>query len=540
MKKWTVGQRINFGFACVILISAALGIFSFVKITTLSGAFEVITDKSIPVTEACFTLESNLKNGIQCVYQHVGSQSAADMKDLEEKKKASGAINTKCFAVLDERVKFPEGKALIEKAVHLREQYKKISEEVLTQSRKSTNDENKNLAYQMARDKMDPIANDYCASLHDLVNYCTSNNHTSSATIKSAIQTTRTGVIVGILLSILLAGTIAFVINQKGSAVLREIARVLSEGSNQVTSAATQVSESSQSLAEGASEQAASIEETSSSLEEMSSMTKGNADHTQKANDLAKLARAAAEHGVEDMKEMTLSMNGLKSASDDIAKIIKTIDEIAFQTNILALNAAVEAARAGEAGMGFAVVAEEVRSLAQRSAQAAKETSQKIESTIDKTTRGVTISHKVSEGLTDIVTRIRELDVLIAEIATASNEQSQGISQINTAVAQMDKVTQNNTANAEESAAAAEELSAQAQVMKESVNELLLLIDGAKAKLNTVTTTKMPAHKIHPVNVSVASAETIPPAKKQPAAHPQLASTTKKSELPLDDDFKDM
>jgi methyl-accepting chemotaxis protein len=169
-------------------------------------------------------------------------------------------------------------------------------------------------------------------------------------------------------------------------------------------------------------------------------------------------------------------MDAIKVSSDNIAKIIRTIDEIAFQTNILALNAAVEAARAGEAGLGFAVVAEEVRALAQRSAQAARETAAKIEDSIEKSRQGVHISGKVSASLTEILDKARKVDDLIAEIATSSREQSQGIGQISIAITQMDKVTQNTAATAEESASAAEELSSQAENMKESVHQLLRLV----------------------------------------------------------------
>ena len=257
---------------------------------------------------------------------------------------------------------------------------------------------------------------------------------------------------------------------------LNRIAQDLARGAEQNSSAAAQVSASSQSLAEGASEQAASLEETSASLEEISSMTKRNAENANQAKELAAQTRAAADAGSTEMDEMKRAMDAIKASSDGISKIIKTIDEIAFQTNILALNAAVEAARAGEAGMGFAVVAEEVRNLAQRSAQSAKETAVKIEDSVQKSAHGVEICGKVATSLTEIVTKAREVDTLVAEIATASAEQTQGIGQVNNAISQMDKVTQSNAANAEESAAAAQELTAQTVGQRESVAALLSLV----------------------------------------------------------------
>ena len=244
----------------------------------------------------------------------------------------------------------------------------------------------------------------------------------------------------------------------------------------EIAAAAGHVASASQSVAEGASEQAASLEETSSSLEEMSSMTQRNAVNARQASELARATRAAADQGAADMRAMTEAMRGIKSSSDDIAGILKTIDEIAFQTNLLALNAAVEAARAGAAGAGFAVVADEVRNLAQRAAAAAKETSAKIEDAMRRSAQGVEISDKVATVLQDIVAKARQVDELVAQVAAASAEQSQGISQINTAVSQMDKVTQGNAANAEESASAAEELNAQAQALKGAVAELRQLI----------------------------------------------------------------
>ena len=264
--------------------------------------------------------------------------------------------------------------------------------------------------------------------------------------------------------------------------VLKSVSASLSAGAAQIASAAGQVSSASQSLAEGASEQAASLEEASSSLEEMSSMTKRNAESAQQVKELGSQARKAGDAAVAEMQAMAVAMDGIRTSSDDIAKIIKTIDEIAFQTNILALNAAVEAARAGEAGAGFAVVADEVRSLAQRCAHAAKETAAKIEDSVEKSARGVAISTKVAKSLEEIVGKARQVDEMAAEVAVASREQSQGIEQVNTAVGQMDQVTQNNAASAEESASAAEELNAQADAAKEAVAELLELVDGNRGR----------------------------------------------------------
>jgi len=209
-------------------------------------------------------------------------------------------------------------------------------------------------------------------------------------------------------------------------------------------------------------------------------MTKRNAESASKVKSAAAQTRSSADAGAQQMETMVAAMGAIRVASDDIAKILKTIDEIAFQTNILALNAAVEAARAGEAGSGFAVVADEVRALAQRCATAAKETAGKIEASVSKSQQGAAISVEVAKNFTTIQEQIRSLDTLIAEIASASNEQSQGISQVSTAVAEMDRVTQSNAAGAEESASAAEELNAQAEVLKETVGQLQQLIGGGQ------------------------------------------------------------
>ena len=246
-------------------------------------------------------------------------------------------------------------------------------------------------------------------------------------------------------------------------------------------SAARQVSMSSNQLSSGASQQASSVEETSTSLEEMSSMIRATADNAQKAKALASDARTSADAGTLTMDEMVRAMTAIGTSSAEVAKIVKNIDEIAFQTNILALNAAVEAARAGEAGAGFAVVADEVRSLAQRSAAAAHETADKIEAAIASSRSGFECSARVSESLKQIAEKVNSTDALVADIATAATEQAQGIKQVNNAMSQMEKVTQSNAASAEESASAAEELDAQAETMKDLVSQLRDLVGGQAA-----------------------------------------------------------
>jgi methyl-accepting chemotaxis protein len=348
-------------------------------------------------------------------------------------------------------------------------------------------------------------------------------------------------VVVCVVISAILASIIAAVPLVRGiNKVLKTITDSLDMGAAQVTSAAGQVSASSQSLAEGASEQASSLEETSSSLEEMSSMIKRNAESAHKANDLAKQARAVAERGSGNMQTMSSAMQSIKASSDDIAKIIKTIDEIAFQTNILALNAAVEAARAGEAGMGFAVVADEVRNLAQRSAQAAKETAAKIEGALGNTAQGVQISSEVAEVLHEIVTKVRQVDELIAEVSGASREQTQGITQINVAVGQMDKITQSNAANAEESAAAAQELNAQALAMKQVVGELQTMVSGTSAAAESAF--RSPASSAPVLKKTVKpyangkARISKPLTPRQPAP---VSTGARRKEIPMDGDFKD-
>ncbi len=296
-----------------------------------------------------------------------------------------------------------------------------------------------------------------------------------------------------------LAGALASMIER-----IKDLIGQITESVEQVGEAARQISASSQQLAEGASEQASSIEETSSALEEMTAMVRTNAENANNANELSGTARGAAVDGSGIMDRLQNTMKGITDASEKISKIIKVIEEIAFQTNLLALNAAVEAARAGEHGKGFAVVAEEVRNLAQRSAQAAKDTTDLIENSVTQAKQGTTVTLDAAQSLQSIVDNISKVAELISGINTASNEQSQGIEQINTAVSQMDKVTQQNSAGAEESASAAEQMNAQMVSLKEMCEQFKVSNDdqprsaGARRQDHSSNRSTQPTGSLQP------------------------------------------
>lgn len=280
----------------------------------------------------------------------------------------------------------------------------------------------------------------------------------------------------------------------------------LTKGSSEVSAASAQVEAASHALAEGTQEQSASIQETSSTLEETASMVQQNNENTKQAAIMAKNAKEYAQKSNKEMSTMMVSMGDLKQSSNEIAKIIKVIDEIAFQTNLLSLNAAVEAARAGDAGKGFAVVAEEVRSLAQRSAQAAKDTASIIEKNISLSEGSADIAKNVNESLTQIDEEAKKVAELLEEISTATDEQARGISEINKAVQQMEQVVEENAATSEESASAAQELSSQAENVGDIVRSLIRLVEGANAANTNGQTTRN-----YQVNrVSVDSKKAIP------------------------------
>ncbi len=562
MKNWTIGKRIIFGFASIILISAILGVFAFVRVNTISHEATHIAKQSIPTSVLCGEMKFNLRTVLLCTYQHIGSNDKADMVQLEATIEKARARNTEIFAELDKLVTDPKGLAQLEKVKSVRGAYAKTTNAVLEISKKGNENEK---AYNMARTEMDPAAATYTAELDNLNAFSKDSLYSALKEIQTDVAGSKLGILIGLVTALVVGATFAYVIITAVSRALTLIANALGEGSNQIASATSQLSSTSQLLAEGASEQAASLEETSSSMEEMSSMVTANATSVQESKTLATETRQTTTQNVtrvQELKnsvtqaqssstELTQAMEAIKQSSDSIAKIIKTIDEIAFQTNILALNAAVEAARAGEAGMGFAVVADEVRNLAKRSADAAKETASIIEDSIRKSENGVKVneevvknlididtkSKQVDNGLQEILAKVGKVDETMGQIASASKEQSSGISQVNIALTQMDKVTQSSAASAEETASAAEELNAQAMELKSAVGQLLRLVGSSKVGETTVVTSKPAAA---PAPAKKAFTAPVRSAAHAPKAAPAPAPAKASSAIPMESDFEDI
>jgi methyl-accepting chemotaxis protein len=504
MKNWSIKTRITAGFSTILLITCAIGAFSYLRLSVIKDNAAALTNRDLPVILALNRISNNVTVNNGFVLKHILTKEPERIAAIEKESKANSAEISGYYKTVETLATNQEERTALENVVAARKYYVTQREAVYALSRENRNED----AFALYRDSMEPAYRDYAKKLSDMVDHFEGSGRASGVAINQAIHSsirfTNVGVGSAVVFSLLLGFVIVRGVNRR----LLSASEALDSGADQVAAAAAQVSASSQSLASGSSEQAASLEESSASLEEMASMTARNAENARHARDLSIQTRTSTEAGASRVGEMHTAMNEIKASSDDIAKIIKTIDEIAFQTNILALNAAVEAARAGEAGAGFSVVAEEVRNLAQRSATAARDTAGKIETAISKSRHGVTITSEVAEALTGILAKAREMDEVIAEIAQASSEQNEGIGHVNTAISQMDRVTQANAGAAEETAAAAQELNAQSLTLREATADLRRLIGGGSsapvAKPSPVTTTPPRAKSVAPARQSAA------------------------------------
>jgi methyl-accepting chemotaxis protein len=480
--------RIAWGFALLVAITVLLGALSLWRILGISRTLQQVAGNSLPsvvalnaITQSAFASTREVRR-LMLGRNETGADALID----ETAFRATLQTMDDRLAAYGERlISDGEDGRLFGVVRDARQAYAAATETVLEALRRDDDLE----ARRRMREAVDPAFERLIAAVDADVAYNNDLVHRHVDGTRRSVATS----LAAILASLLVAGLLAAIL---GRAIIAAAGR---------------------SLAEGCTEQGSAVAETSAALEQMSAMIRHTADNTDKAKVFAKQARDAAEAGVATMTEMNAAMQAIEKSSAEVAKIVKDIDEIAFQTNILALNAAVEAARAGEAGAGFAVVADEVRSLAQRSAAAARETAAKIEAAIADSRRGSTSCGRVRDSLSQIAGRVVAADGLVAEIATAAQEQAQGIRQIGEAIAQMDQVTQGNSATAEQSAGAADELTSQARALQQTIGVLRSLAgrSGTAAAARATPTVPRVSPPARP-----RAADRIPMPAEQPAAVP--------------------
>lgn len=488
MTQWTIGRRLVVGFGIVLGIVLALGVITVRQLFFIRAASERVVTDGLPGTALSGELVALTKNQLSLTLKHLAATEPGEMDAVEREMAVTKETVTQKLAAYEQRITAAEDRALFDRIRSAREKYIEQFSRAVVLSRTGRKDEASRL-YVAA---VEPAYQNLEQAVEAMSDWNVTHGAEAGKSIQTAVTTTLTLVLAALALANLAASLVAFVIVRGTTAILRRAVTGLAEGAEQVASASEQLSAAAQSLSQGTTEQAASLEETSASMEQMASMTRRNAEHARQAATLMQSVDRKVQESNAVLGEMVASMGAIKESSDKISRIIKTIDEIAFQTNILALNAAVEAARAGEAGMGFAVVADEVRSLAQRSAQAARDTAALIEESIVRSAEGTVRVQHVAASIRGITEAVSEVKGLVDAVSAASQEQTQGIEQVSHAVAQMEKVTQTNAGTAEESAAASEELSVQATRSMDIVRQLEALVGGQKGARRAASTQRHP------------------------------------------------
>ncbi len=473
MNRWTIGRQLYTGCAALLLVTASAGTVAIGGAARIKGDVDTVSaragelQQTLLIQTSLHKIESRQKTMLWAALDSdTALYNSTKQSVLSEYELAEGYV-----ASLTGMVQSDADRAIAKTLNDNLGKWKTMHAEIIALSDGSRFGD----AQQAINTKATPLLQAAEAAVSAMVQTHQQAMHEAGAASASSYW----------LAQLLIAGVIglAFVICVVGVVIVRginanlaSVSEELRDGAQLVVDASSQMSVSAQSLSQGAAQQAASLEETSASMEEMLGMTRRNADSSQQAATVMGEATAVVTSANAALIDMVTSMDSIKDSSNRVSKIIKTIDEIAFQTNILALNAAVEAARAGEAGMGFAVVADEVRNLAQRSAQAAKDTAVLIEEAISSTDAGNKKVQQVAAAFSALTTNVASIKDLVDDVNAASRHQSNGIGQVTQAIVQMERVTQTSAATAEESAAACQQLNAQADITMGVVRRLEVLV----------------------------------------------------------------
>jgi methyl-accepting chemotaxis protein len=507
------------GFAAVLAVMIVVGGFAIARVLSIQADARLIAMDSLPGTALSGKMAALVKDNYALTLRAAHAESPAEVQEIEAEIRRTKEAIDKVMADYEQTITRPDDRRNFEAITPARAAFLQAKDAVI----KARQDQGEAEALVVFRQTFVPAYAPFRNAMETVSEWNIENGRKAGEQIEANVSSTITGIAVGLVIGVLVAAGLAWAIVRSASGVLSKAVSELREGSGQVVSAAGQVSTAAQSLSQGATEQAASLEETSASMEEMASMTRKNAENAQKASGLVSGVVQQVDESNAALAGMVASMSAIQESSNKVAKIIKTIDEIAFQTNILALNAAVEAARAGEAGMGFAVVADEVRNLAQRSAQAAKDTAGLIEESIARSQEGSATVEQVAAAISAITGSVAQVTGIVAEVREASQQQSQGIDQVAQTIQQMEKVTQTTAATAEESAAASEELNAQAEQSMAIVRRLEALVGGASA----ATPRALPAR------VAAGNPARVVSMRQPPVPRPVAASRSAEDAIPL-------